>query len=85
MAESRKTLVSIETDVWWVLGTRPGGLYYNRDYPDDVFGLKDATPFKTEGAACEALCSVKKPLMVPTNQKLHVIRVSRMTRESCEG
>lgn len=86
MAKARKTLVSIETDVWWVLGTRPGGLYYNRDHPDDVFGLlKDATPFETESAAHEALCYVKKPLMAPTNQKLHVIRVSRTTRESCDG
>lgn len=85
MAETRKTLVSTETDVWWVLGTRPGGLYYNRDHPDDVFGLKDATPFETEGAAREALCFVKKPMMVPTNQKLRVIRVSWTTRESCDG
>ena len=84
MAKSRKTLVSIETDVWWVLGTRPGGLYYNRDRPDDVFVLNDATPFETEGAAREALHFVKKPLMVPANQKLHVIRVSRTTRESME-
>ena len=50
-----------------------------------MFGLKDATPFETEGAAREALCFVKKPLMVPANQKLHVIRVSRATRESCDG
>ena len=83
MAKARKTLVSIETDVWWVLGTRPNGKYFRvTDKSGDLYNLEDATSYSTERAACSALA-----LAVPTNlrQKLHVIRVSRTTRESCDG
>lgn len=83
MAKARKTLVSIETDVWWVLGTRPDGKYFRvTDKSGDLYNLEDATSYSTERAACSALT-----LAVPTSlrQKLHVIRVSRTTRESCDG
>ena len=80
---AKKTLVSIETDVWWVLGTRPDGKYFRvTDKSGDLYNLEDATSYSTERAACSALT-----LAVPTSlrQKLHVIRVSRTTRESCDG
>ena len=80
---AKKTLVSIETDVWWVLGTRPDGKYFRvTDKSGDLYNLEDATSYSTERAACSALM-----LAVPTSlrQKLHVIRVSRTTRESCDG
>lgn len=79
----KKTFVSIETDVWWVLGTHPNGKYFRvTDKSGDLYNLKDATSYSTERAACSALS-----LMVPVGlrQKLHVIRVSRTTRESCDG
>ena len=80
---AKKTLVSIETDIWWVLGTRPDGKYFRvTDRSGDLYNLEDATSYSTERAACSALT-----LAVPTSlrQKLHVIRVSRTTRESCDG
>ena len=80
---AKKTLVSIETDVWWVLGTRPNGKYFRvTDKSGDLYNLEDATSYSTERAAYSALT-----LAVPTSlrQKLHVIRVSRTTRESCDG
>lgn len=80
---AKKTLVSIETDVWWVLGTRPDGKYFRvTDKSGDLYNLEDATSYSTERAAYSALT-----LAVPTSlrQKLHVIRVSRTTRESCDG
>lgn len=83
MAKAKKTLVSIETDVWWVLGTRPDGKYFRvTDRSGDLYNLEDATPYSTERAAYSDLT-----FMVPTSlrQKLHVIRVSRTTRESCDG
>ena len=83
MAMVKKTLVSIETDVWWVLGTHPNGKYFRvTDKSGDLYNLEDATSYSTERAAYSALT-----LAVPTSlrQKLHVIRVSRTTRESCDG
>ena len=80
---AKKTLVSIETDVWWVLGTRPNGKYFRvTDKSGDLYNLEDATSYSTERAAYSAIT-----LAVPTGlrQKLHVIRVSRTTRESCDG
>ena len=80
---AKKTLVSIETDVWWVLGTRPDGKYFlATDKSGDLYNLENATSYSTERAAYSALT-----LAVPTSlrQKLHVIRVSRTTRESCDG
>lgn len=82
MAMVRKTLVSTETDVWWVLGTHPNGKYFRvTDKSGDLYNLEDATSYSTERAACSALS-----LAVPTGlrQKLRVIRVSRTTRESME-
>ena len=79
----KRTLVSTETDVWWVLGTRPDGKYFRvTDKSGDLYGLEDATSYSTERAAYSALA-----LAVPAGlrQKLHVIRVSRTTRESCDG
>ena len=79
----KKTLVSIETDVWWVIGTRPNGKYFRvTDKSGDLYNLEDATLYSTERAACSALS-----LMVPVSlrRKLRVIRVSRTTRESCDG
>lgn len=79
----KKTLVSVETDVWWVLGTRPNGKYFRvTDKSGDLYNLEDATSYSTERAACSALS-----FMVPVclRQKLRVIRVSLTTRESCDG
>ena len=78
----KRSLISTETDVWWVLGTRPDGKYFRvTDKSGDLYNLEDATSYSTERAACSALS-----LAVPTGlrQKLHVIRVSRTTRESME-
>ena len=83
MAKDRKTLVSIETDVWWVLGTRPDGKYFRvTDKSGDLYNLEDATSYSTKRAACSAL-SLTVPIGL--RQKLHIIRVSRTTRESCDG
>lgn len=79
---AKKTLVSVETDVWWVLGTRPDGKYFREtDESGDLYNLEDATSYSTERAARSALS-----LADPTGlrQKLHVIRISRTTRESME-
>ena len=82
MAKARKTLVSIETNICWVLGTRPNGKYFRvTDKSGDLYNLKDATSYSTERAAYSAL-SLTVP--VSLRQKLHVIRVSRTTRESME-
>lgn len=79
----KKTLVSVETDVWWVLGTRPNGKYFRvTDKSGDLYNLEDATSYSTERAAYSAL-SLTVP--VGLRQKLRVIRVSRTTRESCDG
>ena len=80
---AKKTLVSVETDVWWVLGTHPNGKYFRvTDKSGDLYNLGDATSYSTERAACSAL-SLTVPAVL--RQKLHVIRVSRTTRESMEN
>lgn len=82
MAKARKTLVSIETDVWWVIGTRPNGKYFRvTDKSGDLYNLENATSYSTERAAYSAL-SLTVPISL--QQKLHVIRISRTTRESTE-
>ena len=78
----KKTLVSIETDVWWVLGTRPNGKYFRvTDKSGDLYNLEDSTSYSTKKAAQEAIV-----LAVPADlrKKLKVIRVSLTTRESME-
>lgn len=84
MAHVKRSYAATETVVQWVLGTRPNGKYFRGDLSASNLeqNRENARFFLTEEAAKEALT-----LGVPADlrQKLHVIRVSRTTRESCDG
>ena len=83
MARAKRTYAATETVVQWVIGTKPGGKYLPFEDPDQLTSnLEAAKPFPTESAAKEALAlSVRAEL----RGNLRVIRVSRTTRESCDG
>ena len=83
MARGKRTYAATETIVWWVLGTGPNGKYLPVGGPDPLTSnIRAAKVFQTDKSAKEALA-----LSVPAEFRgvLHVIRVSRTTRESMEG
>lgn len=83
MSKVKRSYAATETVVQWVLGTRPNGEYLPVGGPDPLTSDREAAkPFLTEKSAKEALL-----LHVPKDLagKLRVIRISRTTRESCEG
>lgn len=83
MARVKHSYAATETVVQWVLGTKPNGKYLPVGEQDPLTSnLEAAKVFLTDKQAKEALA-----LSVPAElrEKLRVIRVSRTTRESCDG
>ena len=83
MARGKRTYAATETVVQWVLGTKPNGKYLSvREQGPLTSNIEAAKVFLTDKSAKEALA-----LSVPAEFRgvLHVIRVSRTTRESMEG
>ena len=83
MARGKRTYAATETVVQWVLGTKPNGKYLSiREQGPLTSNIEAAKVFLTDKSAKEALA-----LSVPAEFRgeLHVIRVSRTTRESCDG
>ena len=83
MAHGKRTYTATETVVQWVLGTKPNGKYLSIKEQDPLTSnIEAAKGFLTDKSAKEALV-----LSVPAEfrRELRVIRVSRTTRESCDG
>ena len=83
MARGKHTYAATETVVQWVLGTKPNGKYLSvREQGPLTSNIEAAKVFLTDKSAKEALA-----LSVPAELRgeLRVIRVSRTTRESCDG
>ena len=83
MAHGKRTYTATETVVQWVLGTKPNGKYLSvREQGPLTSNIEAAKVFLTDKSAKEALA-----LSVPAEFRgeLRVIRVSRTTRESCDG
>ena len=83
MAHGKRTYAATETVVQWVLGTKPNGKYLSvREQGPLTSNIEAAKVFLTDKSAKEALA-----LSVPAEFRgeLRVIRVSRTTRESCDG
>ena len=83
MAHGKCTYAATKTVVQWVLGTKPNGEYLPiREQDPLTSNIEAAKVFQTDKSAKEALA-----LSVSAEFRgvLRVIRMSRTTRESCDG